>query len=64
MWKPIESAPTDRRILLWHSKVFKVAHIGWWNFVDKQFELVEAFKDRKDLYCHPTHWAEIPSYPD
>lgn len=59
-WRPISSAPKDRRILLWHDKIYKVPHIGWWNFADEEFELIEIFKDKKEAYAPPTHWAELP----
>lgn len=57
---PIEFAPQDRRVLLWHEGIYKVWHIGWFNHADEQWELVEAFKSKDEPYAAPTHWFPLP----
>ena len=54
-WMPIESAPKDRRILLFYPDVG--LQIGFWNV---------NFKDYSGAYlsqCSPTHWQELPEDP-
>ena len=75
-WHPIESAPKDRRIMLWRAQFAdSCPSVGWWA------EAVESDSDGFDNSLNagwfseggswpsgdegdqPTHWAEIPSFP-
>lgn len=70
-WKPIETAPKDRDILLWNGDEYC---IGWWETA-KEFN--EPFNDwckgdagagtgydcGFDRVHNPTHWMPLPPAP-
>jgi hypothetical protein len=71
-WKPIATAPKDRRILLWCPMVLSgECTVGEWNY-DRLSRRHRPYWEREDG-CNigitwqrkhqPTHWAELPEGP-
>jgi hypothetical protein len=58
-WQPIETAPTDKRILAW-SKNGKQMVVFWVNEVN--FWYVPGLTQLPYLYA-PTHWMPLPAPP-
>lgn len=74
-WKPIETAPKDRRILLFCSRVVSKIHIGEWKEQVERLEgniVYDASGWWMDGFDHPfnkkpfmpTHWDELPEFPE
>lgn len=73
-WQPIETAPKDRRILLWFPReLFNDMHVICGNWYADEYSLSPRphwDHDLSRLYGkvmtrsnQPTHWAEIPEGP-
>lgn len=66
-WKPIETAPKDRKILLWFTLHAGTACVGKWE--DQRYHVKPKQHWSCDLAhiwgintirrCQPTHWCEI-----
>lgn len=62
-WRPIETAPHDRQVLLFREGDM---HVGCW--VTDPYTGDEAFAiaelgDRGRAIVHPTHWRPLPAAP-
>lgn len=68
-WRPIETAPRDRSVLLWCPADQRQRVGEWSKSVDTgdeawrfaTFWLDETFHV---LLCNPTHWRPLPTPPD
>jgi len=65
-WKPIETAPTDRSVLVWvESTVEMFVAFPGEHIITGEKSWVFARFDNGDcaLVNNPTHWMELPSPP-
>lgn len=53
-WQPIETAPKDRRILLFYNGIKTV---GMWG------QKYKCWLDEVNFCVEPTHWQELPEDP-
>ena len=63
-WKPIETAPKDRRILLWSWAEMYVGH--WAQHFETGAEayiIAEWGDEGEQLLVKATHWKELPAPP-
>jgi hypothetical protein len=58
-WQPIETAPRDKRVLLFH-RYLSIDHIGV-GFWDGSAGCFNAYGFG---YCRPTHWMPLPAPPN
>lgn len=58
-WKPIETAPKDRRILLFDSKA-NLPFVGFWFFGNGSGNWNYLIPEYDSC---PTHWQELPEPP-
>ena len=62
-WKPIETAPKDRKVLLWgkywsdEMGFFPHPLIGMWS------QNQDRWETNFNCGCRPTHWTELPAAP-
>ena len=74
-WKPIETAPKDRRILMWFPQ-FDVVISGCWDTIPGERDGPHIYYEDFDDWCvdndyiilddpsiYPTHWAEFAIPP-
>ena len=62
-WKHINSAPKDKRIIVWTGFVAHVAHWVQNPFTGDEAYLVSEAEDGTHHLCHPTHWRGLPFPP-
>jgi len=62
MWKPIETAPKDKHILVWTQ----------WGIIEAYWDSLSKFwkepaflmNQTANLFDQPTHWMELPDAPE
>lgn len=74
-WQPIETAPMNRRILLWW-RTCREPHIGQWDIDEEYDQRPKSWKSPEEGWrncgdqCIPrnqsdcTHWMPLPSPPE
>lgn len=61
-WNPIETAPKNKRILVWTGQEIYAAHWAKNMFTDDEAWIVAAWGTERDqALVHPTHWAPLPA---
>ena len=65
MWKPIETAPKDKRLLVWSGQEMYCAHWAQnWQTGDEAW-IVAAWGDEGDqALVRPSHWMPLPEPPN
>jgi hypothetical protein len=65
-WQPIETAPNDKRIIVWSGQEMYAAHWARNPFTDDEAWIVAAWGDEGDqaLIKNPTHWMPLPAAPN
>jgi hypothetical protein len=63
-WQTIETAPRDRRVVVWTGREKYIAHWAKNPFTDDEAWIVANFGDDGDqLLVKPVLWAEAPADP-
>ena len=65
IWKAIESAPHDRRILVWTGQEIYAARWAKNPYTNDEAWIVVTWgSDGDQALVKPTHWMELPPAPD
>lgn len=62
-WHPIESAPRDRRLLVWSGQEIYAAHWAQHPLTGDEAWIVAQWGDGEQALVKPTHWAPLPEPP-
>jgi hypothetical protein len=62
-WKPIETAPKDKRLLVWTGKEMYCAHWAKNPYTDDEAWVIAEWGERDQALVKPTHWMELPEAP-
>lgn len=63
-WQPIETAPKDKRVLVWSGKEIYAAHWAQSPYTgDEAWIVAEWGDDREQALVKPTHWKPIGAAP-
>ena len=64
MWQPIETAPHDKRVLVWSGQEFYAAHWAKNPFTDDEAWIVAEWgAEGEQALVRPTHWMPLPMPP-
>lgn len=64
-WQPIETAPKDKRVLVWSGQEIYAAHWARHMTTDDEAWVVAQWGEEGDqALVKPTHWMPLPEAPN